>query len=181
MSSEFRRAFDAEVEAHGFRRGARSFIVAGPTATIDCTALFACLCRAHEKAVMLDVHTLLRRIDERWIPQWTPEDDEILNEAECVIIHGLLDQETLDTYTPSQRKDLSWFVETMVKNGVVTVISHEQSDADLDVLGVPFGNFIEQNFEVLHVTSPAETKEKIKKRTGSKRKHRRDAGTSKSA
>lgn len=148
MTPDFKKEFDTEADEGGFTRGKRSFFVSSENADMDCLYAFACLVRGGYPVMYLDPVTIIRRLDSKWIPRWTEEDDNIMNEAEVIIIPGLLDDDIAGDMTPSQKGDLVWFVKDAIRNGVV-IVAPTEVEASTDVYGDSFDKFIEQNFEVV--------------------------------
>jgi hypothetical protein len=150
MTGDFKEQFEAEVEAGGFCRGQKSFVVTSHDATHNIQVAFACLTRGKYPAVLLDPVTIVRRLDSKWIPRWAAVDDEMVEGAEVILIPDLFNRDTVAYLTDPQKGDLVWFVKDAINNGVVVVVSAKLDD-DLNELGEGFGEFVEQHFEVIHV------------------------------
>lgn len=148
MSDAFRMTFNDEADAGGFTRGSKNLIVVGPNANYDCYCAFACLNRGEYHVALMDVRTIIRRLDSKWIPRWTPDDDAILDRAECLIVIGLFNPETIEAMTPSEIADLTWFLTDCINNGVMLLVPTNNQEADANVLGDTFGELLEQNTEV---------------------------------
>lgn len=157
MTDSYREFFNSEVERGGFTRHQKSFFVMGPKAYDDCLASFACLMRGKYATVMVDPVTIVRRLDSKWIPRWTAEDDVLLENAETIIIPDMFDADVVADMAHGQKGDLVWFVKDAIRNGVV-IVAPTVTDADLDILGESFGAFIEQNFEVVKNAKQARSK-----------------------
>lgn len=175
MTSVFREVFNAEADSEGFTRGSKSFIVTGPMAKVDCTAAFACLMRGQYSTAMLSVKTITRRLDSKWIPRWTVEDDGTVANAETMILPDVFDEDTIARLTPSELGDLVWFLQDSIANGVVLIIPMQNHEADLNLLGEEFGQFMEEHFEVVHGPSPDTQSQKSRRNS----KHGGDETTSK--
>lgn len=174
MSAEFRELFNKEADSDGFTRGSKSFVVDGPTALDDCRAAYASFNRGQYSVAYIDPRTIIRRLDSKWIPRWTPADDLTLEDAEILILVNLFDDEaTIDTLEPSQKADLVWFLKEAITTGVVLIIPITNKNADLDLLGEEFGTFIEKNFEVVNVTQPNDKQQHNGNETTSKRNTKR--------
>lgn len=148
MSESFRVMFNEEADTGGFTRGSKSLIVVGPEATRDCYYAFACLMRGEYHVALLDVRTITRRLDSKWIPRWTQDDDAILENAECMIVTGLFNPDIVESMSPSEIADLTWFLTDCINNGVMLLAPTENKNADLNILGETFGELLEKNTEV---------------------------------
>lgn len=173
MSEPFSKFFDAEVDDGGFVRGGKSFFVVGDSADRDCHIAYACLLRGRYPVIYADGRTLIRRLDGDWIPRWTDDDDHALENAEVIIIPDPFNEDFTLTLTNYQRGSLIWFIEEAIRNGVVVVIPTNDKDTNLNSMGERFGNFIEENFEVIHGTASTDQR----KSSRNKSEHDRDAAS----
>lgn len=147
MTVQYRDFFNAAVEHDQFKRHGRSFIVVGKHSDQNVRATFACLMRGGYGVLYLDPVTIVRRLDNKWIPRWTDEDDAAMEAAECYIVPNLLDPDTVNNLTDSQKGDLVWFLKDAIRNGIALVLTARSQNADLDILGESFGSFMEQHVE----------------------------------
>lgn len=173
MSSEYADMFNAEVEADGFKRGARSFITTGPYANNNGIGTFACLVRGGYSCAYLDAYTLARRLSDEWVPGWTDADDDLIAQADTVVITELFGEELAEAMTPKHKLDITWFIVRCIEQDRVVVLTMP-TDTDLNILGEAFGDFIERNFEVFSDGETTEAAQQEKKHSGSG-KHGGDA------
>lgn len=174
MSAPFREFFNQEADAGGFTRGEKSFFVVGPSSTDDCRYAFACLIRGGFNAVYAEPRTILRRLDNKWIPRWIDEDDKRLETAETLIIPDPFDPELLQSIANTHHGDIAWFIRDAIHNGSVVVIPTINTDIDLNAFGESFGSFVEKNFEVFEYGAASKDK---REQVSDKSKHGRDATT----
>lgn len=180
MGNAYREMFDAEVEANGFRPGEKSFIVTGQFANNDAQATYACLMRGGYPVAYLDALTLIKRLDNKWVPGWTDADDAQLSNAEVIILTGVFVPDFIERMSDAQKLDLMWFILRCIEQEQVMVLPMPK-EADLNFLGEDFGEFIERNFEVFHDGATTSKSKATKKGINRSRGNGGDAATRKRA
>jgi hypothetical protein len=168
MSEGFADAFNTEVDGGGYTRGAASQLAIGPYATKDIRCAFSCLMRGGYNVVKMDVRLITRRLDSKWIPRWTDDDDKCVSNAEVIVLDGLFNGELAEAMTPSERADFVWFIKDAIENGVVILAATEDTDADLNLFSDELGEILENIFEV---ANGPQTDTAQNKRTRSNVKH----------
>lgn len=157
MSPDFAKFFNEEADSEGFTRGKKSFFVVSDTSDADCRAAYACLVRGGYNVVSLSARAIVRRLDAKWIPRWTEDDDKLLEAAEVVILHEVFDPDFMQSIVSGQAGDLVWFIRDAIHNGVVIIIP-SKSDIDLNMYGEAFGEFVETNFEAYNGAATTDTR-----------------------
>ncbi len=162
MTVEFKTIFDDETNGDGLKRGGKSFVVSGGAADSDCQAAFACLHRGNENPALVSARHITRRLDSKWLPRWTEDDDTTLENAETLIITDMFSKNQADSLGDAAQADLVWFIKDSITNGVVVILSIPDTDADLDLYGADFGEFVEKHFEVVNVPNSTSSRSKSK-------------------
>lgn len=150
MTKGFREAFDSEVDVNdGFMKGGKSFLTQFPEDRDNCEIAVCCLARGNYAVYRTTPHEIVRRMDNKKV--YSPDLlDEQYVEAECYFIFDLLEPEVVNTLSEEEKGSLVWFIKEAITGGAVVVIPAPNQNADLNVLGESFGEFIEQTFEVFH-------------------------------
>ena len=173
MDPDFAKFFNEEVDSEGFTRGKTSFFVISDTADTDCRAAYACFVRGGYPVVSLSARTIVRRLDGKWIPRWTEDDDKALERAEVLILYDIFDPDFMQSIASEQAGDLVWFIKDAIHNGIVIIIPTTGGDLDLSVYGETFGEFVETNFEAYNGATTTDKR----KPSNNKPKHSGDATT----
>lgn len=150
MTVGFRDAFDNEVDENdGFMKGGKSFLTQFPEDRDNCEIAVCCLVRGNYAVYRTTPHEIVRRLDSKPVYSMDLLDEQFA-EAECYFIFDLLEPDVVNTLSEEEKGRLVWFVKEAITGGAVIVIPAPNQNADLNILGENFGEFVEQNFEVFH-------------------------------
>lgn len=163
MTTHFASTFNEEVKADGFMGGAGSYIIAGDRATIDCNIAVSCLVRGNYAVYRTTPFEIVRRLDGRAasLPFYTFDAERLDSQwqsADCYFIFDMFDPDTSAGLTDGEKATLVWFVKQAITGGNVIIIPVSDTDADLNLYGAAFGQFIEQSLEVIHDNEKAPKK-----------------------
>ena len=149
MAEWFRKEFDEEVQANGFRHGSTSLLIVGDERTYDDAEIaVACLDRVNEKVYRTCPHEIIRRMDSKYA--LSNEDlDAQWEEAECVWVFDLFDEECYSTLLQTDIGTLVWWLIEAIRSNICLVVVCNTKNPDLDLYGVSFGSIIAKHLEVI--------------------------------
>ena len=148
MAGTFAKDFDEIVELEdGFLPGGSSYIITGKdVANYNADIAVCCLARAGYGVYRTTPQEIVRRLQHREVLT----DDQLdrqWQDASCYFIFGLFEPDIRDTLTEHEWGVVTWFITEAHQGGNIVVIPINRDDADLDMYGKLFGDFIEKLFE----------------------------------